>query len=117
MSYSNDFKLKICKLVCDEGMTVTQVSNDYKVARKSVDLWLHKFRKDPSAFHRDQTDEEWFKRQHGISEDNYINMTERELRKELMNKDIEIARLKKGYTVKGVGAKKEYVTFFKKNTK
>ena len=36
---------------------------------------------------------------------------------ELMKKDIEIARLKKGYMVKGVGAEKEYVTIFNKNTK
>lgn len=40
-----------------------------------------------------------------------------ELELELMKKDIEIARLKKGYTVKGVGQKKEFVTTFNKNTK
>ena len=40
-----------------------------------------------------------------------------ELELELMKKDIEIARLKKGYNVKGVGAEKEFVTTFNKNTK
>ena len=40
-----------------------------------------------------------------------------ELELELMKKDIEIARLKKGYNVKGVGQKKEFVTTFNKNTK
>ena len=40
-----------------------------------------------------------------------------ELELELMKKEIEIARLKKGYTVKGVGAEKEYVTTFDKNIK
>ena len=40
-----------------------------------------------------------------------------ELEFQLLKKDIEIARLKKGYTVKGVGQKKEYVTTFNKNTK
>lgn len=39
------------------------------------------------------------------------------LKRELAKKDIEIERLKKGYTVKGVGAKKEYVTTFNRNTK
>lgn len=39
------------------------------------------------------------------------------LKNELAKKEIEIERLKKGYTVKGVGAKKEYVTTFDKNTK
>ena len=42
---------------------------------------------------------------------------EEELELEIMKKDIEIARLKKGYIVKGVGAEKEFVTTFKKNIK
>ena len=40
-----------------------------------------------------------------------------ELELELMKKEIEIARLKKGYVVKGVGAEKEFVTIFDKNIK
>ena len=40
-----------------------------------------------------------------------------ELELEIMKKEIEIARLKKGYMVKGVGAEKEFVTTFDKNTK
>ena len=40
-----------------------------------------------------------------------------ELEIEILKKDIEIARLKKGYMVKGVGAEKEYVTTFNKNIK
>ena len=39
------------------------------------------------------------------------------LKNELMKKEIEIARLKKGYMVKGVGAEKEFVTTFDKNIK
>ena len=34
-----------------------------------------------------------------------------------MKKEIEIARLKKGYVVKGVGAEKEFVTILDKNMK
>ena len=40
-----------------------------------------------------------------------------ELELELLKKEIEIARLKKGYMVKGVGAEKEFVTTLDKNTK
>ena len=40
-----------------------------------------------------------------------------ELELELMKKDIEIARLKKGYMVKGVGAEKEFVTTLDENIK
>ena len=40
-----------------------------------------------------------------------------ELELELMKKEIEIARLKKGYMVKGVSIEKEFVTTFDKNIK
>ena len=41
---------------------------------------------------------------------NYDHLTEQAMREELMKKDIEIARLKKGYIVKGGGGKKVYDT-------
>ncbi len=45
-------------------------------------------------------------------------MNEEELRHQLLKKDIEIARLKKGYLVKEGGTgKKEFITFSKKNMK
>ena len=40
-----------------------------------------------------------------------------ELQLKVMKLEIEVARLKKGYLVKGVGAKKEYVTIKDLNTK
>lgn len=46
------------------------------------------------------------------------NKTEVEkLKEELLKKEIELMRLKKGYIVKGVGAKKEYVSISDMNTK
>ena len=39
------------------------------------------------------------------------------LKLELMKKEIEIERLKKGYMVKGAGSSKEYVPINKKNSK
>ena len=39
------------------------------------------------------------------------------LRLELAKKEVECERLKKGYSVKGVGQRKEYVTINKKNSK
>ena len=46
------------------------------------------------------------------------NLTEVErLRLELAKKEVECERLKKGYSVKGVGQRKEYVTINKKNSK
>ena len=49
---------------------------------------------------------------------NKKNLTEVErLRLELAKKEVECERLKKGYSVKGVGRRKEYVTINKKNLK
>jgi transposase-like protein len=46
------------------------------------------------------------------------NLTEVErLKLELVKKEVECERLKKGYSVKGVGQRKEYVTISKKNSK
>ena len=49
---------------------------------------------------------------------NKKNLTEIErLRLELAKKEVECERLKKGYSVKGVGRRKEYVIINKKNSK
>ena len=49
---------------------------------------------------------------------NKKNLTEVErLRLELVKKEVECERLKKGYSVKGVGRRKEYVIINKKNSK
>lgn len=46
------------------------------------------------------------------------NLTELErLKLELAKKEVECERLKKGYSVKGVGRRKEYVIISKKNSK
>lgn len=48
----------------------------------------------------------------------YNDLTNEELKRELMKKDIEISRLKKGYTVKEGGMEnKVFITFCKKNMK
>ena len=48
--------------------------------------------------------------------DRHLSETEK-LKKELLKKEIEIERLKKGYQVKGGGDQKEYVTTFDANMK
>lgn len=53
----------------------------------------------------------------GVEIPNYQDMTKSELITELMKKDIEIARTKKGYNVKGGGKEKEYVILSDQNSK
>ena len=52
-----------------------------------------------------------------ISLRDYYSLSKEELINELMNKDIEVERLKKGYQVKGVGSKKVFVSIQDVNTK
>lgn len=53
----------------------------------------------------------------GIQTPNYSEMTKDQLINELMKKDIEVARAKKGYTVKGGGKTKEFSSIKDANTK
>jgi hypothetical protein len=49
--------------------------------------------------------------------EDYENMTKAELINELLAARIDVARLKKGYAVKGVGAEKKYVRLGSKSIK
>lgn len=53
----------------------------------------------------------------GIQTPNYSEMTKDQLINELMKKDIEVARAKKGYTVKGGGKTKEFISIKDANIK
>ena len=53
----------------------------------------------------------------GIRKGNFKRSEIEQLKEELLKKEIELMRLKKGYVVKGVGAKKEYVSILDVNIK
>ena len=53
----------------------------------------------------------------GIGKGNFKKSEIEQLKEELLKKEIELIRLKKGYVVKGVGAKKEYVSISDVNIK
>ena len=53
----------------------------------------------------------------GIGKGNFKRSKIEQLKEELLKKEIELMRLKKGYVVKGVGAKKEYVSILDVNIK
>ena len=97
------------------GTGIKEIERKYEVSNVQVYRWLEKYQKDGI---------EGLKSKTGISTGGNKGIGRRkpknkieELEIELMKKDIEIARLKKGYTVEGVGQKKEFVTTFNKNIK
>ena len=99
------------------GESATELTNKYNIANKLIYRWIKKYEKSGLEGLKSQTGK-------ASSSNPYAGLHLRkpkdkieELELELMKKEIEIARLKKGYTVKGVGVEKEFVTIFEKNTK
>lgn len=97
--------------------SLTELANKYSTTRGLIRQWKMKYLKEgfeglisktgtASVHHKNM----------GINLIKPKNKIE-QLELEIMRKDIEIARLKKGYVVKGAGRKKEYVTTLDKNTK
>ena len=105
------------KIVKDylNGKGIKTIEKEYQVRNAQVYRWLEKYEeygidglKSKTGKHRNHVAGLYFRKPKGKIE---------ELELELMKKEIEIARLKKGYMVKGVGAEKEFVTTFDKNMK
>ena len=89
--YAIELKRKICQDICLNGKSTMKTANE------NVDFKFVNSFGDNSS---------------------YEDMSVEDLKKNLMKKDIEIARLKKGYLVKEGGmGEKVFVTFSKKNTK
>ena len=93
LKYDNSLKKKLCENICLHGKSTSK-----------------------TAF--DTHDDNDFKIISPNNISSYEDLSNDELKNILMKKDIEIARLKKGYMVKGGGMeKKEFISFCKKNSK
>lgn len=97
------------------GKGIRTIEKEYQVRNAQVYRWLEKYEKygidglkSKTGKHKNHVTGLYLRKPKSKIE---------ELELELMKKEIEIARLKKGYMVKGVGAEKEFVTTFDKNMK
>lgn len=117
MAYSNSIRQEVCESIVVAECSIAETSKKFNIPETTIRDWLSKFKKDPYCFSRDYFEKQWFENKQLYNSGEYLEMDQKDLLKELMKKDIEIARLKKGYCVKGVGAKKEFVTSFKRNMK
>lgn len=97
------------------GMGISAIVKKYHVRDFMIYRWLKKYKEEGLEGLKSKTGKS-VGRYKGIGRKKPKNKIE-ELELEIMKKDIEIARLKKGYAVKGVGQEKEFVTIFNKNTK
>ena len=99
------------------GESPTKLSDEYEIDKRRVYIWSKKYEEKGLKGLKSQTG-----KHSSSSENKGLHLRKpknkiEELELEIMKKDIEIARLKKGYAVKGVGREKEFVTTFNKNIK
>ena len=110
--FSKEEKMKYIRLHLDEHVALMQIEREYGIRNTLVSEWVRRYLQDGedalesrngnpyAALHRSK------------------NLTEVErLRLLVAKQEVEIARLKKGYWVEGVGVNKEYVTGSGKTTK
>ena len=99
------------------GESITKLANEYEIGKRQIYHWINKYQENGIEGLKSNTGKSTKYHNHmGLHLRKPKNKIE-ELELEIMKKDIEIARLKKGYNVKGVGQEKEFVTTFNKNTK
>lgn len=111
----------MCKEFFSSKSTVTSFAHSHSIPVKTFEKWLTLYRNNNLCFDTSIVKVKFrpIKQQDNIFDEkpNYSNMNEAELRDVLLERDIEIARLKKNYCVKITSEGKEFVTFSKKNTK
>ena len=110
--WSKDEKMKLVKLHLEEHISINEIERQYSVGHSLVSAWVKKYLNEGeealvphkgnlyAALHASKS----------------LSEVER-LRLLVAKQEVEIARLKKGYWVEGVGANREYVTGNGKNTK
>ena len=118
MQYDRDRKKKLCKGICLNGLSTLKTANEYNIPIKTLEKWVTAFNKDNHCFDPIIETVSDFRLIDGAENVNYEDLDSDELKTIIMKKDIEIARLKKAYMVKGGGTeRKVFVTFSRKNTK
>ena len=118
MQYNCDLKKRICESICINRASTLKTANEFNIPIKTLEKWITAYNKDNHCFDPIIESINDFKFVNDTDVTNYNDLSNEELKKEIMKKDIEIARLKKGYMVKEGGmGRKVFVTFSKKNTK
>ena len=118
MLYNRDLKKKVCEKICIDHFSTLKTANEYGIPIKTLEKWITAYNKDNHCFDPIIHVNNDFKIINNIENKDYSDLTNDELKNIIMKKDIEIARLKKAYTVEGGGTeKKVFVSFSKKNMK
>ncbi len=96
MSYSIDLKKKLCEEICFNHASTLKTAEEYNIPIKTLEKWITAFNKDKHCFDSKIEFVNDFKVINKVpSMPDYNELSNNELKKLLMKKDIEITRLKK----------------------
>ena len=110
--WSKEEKLKLVLLHLNEKVSLMQIEKEYSVSNGLVSTWVKKYLNGGEEALVSRSGNPYA----ALHSSKSLSEVER-LRLIVAKQEIEIARLKKGYWVEGVGANKEYVTGNGKSTK
>mgnify|MGYP003547959545 FL=1 len=110
--WSKEEKLKLVLLHLNEKVSLMQIEKEYSVSNGLVSTWVKKYLNGGEEALVSRSGNPYA----ALHTSKSLSEVER-LRLIVAKQEIEIARLKKGYWVEGVGANKEYVTGSGKTTK
>ena len=110
--WSKEEKLRFIRLHMDEHIAIREIEKEYGVRNSLVSDWVKRYLEDGEEALAPKNGNPYA----ALHISKSLSKAER-LRLIIAKQEVEIARLKKGYWVEGVGANKEYVTGKGKTTK
>ena len=103
--FSKEEKMKYVRLHLDEHVALMQIEREYGIRNTLVAEWVKRYLQDGEDALEPRNGNPYA----ALHRSKNLSEVER-LRLLVAKQEVEIARLKKGYWVEGVGANKEYVT-------
>ena len=110
--FSKEEKMKYIRLHLEDHLSVGQIEQEYGIGHALVSSWVKRYLQDGEDALEPRNGNPYA----ALHCSKSLSEVER-LRLLVAKQEVEIARLKKGYWVEGVGANKEYVTGNGKTTK
>ena len=110
--FSKEEKMKYVRLHLDEHVALMQIERDYGIRNTLVAEWVKRYLQDGEDALEPRRGNPYA----ALHCSKSLSEIER-LRLLVAKQEVEIARLKKGYWLEGVGASKEYVTGSEKTMK
>ncbi len=110
--FSKEEKMKYVRLHLDEHIPLRQIEREYGIRNSLVAEWVKRYLQDGDEALEPRNGNPYA----ALHRSKNLSEVER-LRLLVAKQEVEIARLKKGYWVEGVGTDREYVTGSGKTTK